>query len=565
MSSMLEESEEVLSKLTFSQLQALISQHIGEEEDEDCPESTSQASWPSLRFQGPDRAPQVALHRGREKSFRRKWMPAAEISEEGLPDFFPPSSPAAVSSTTCGSTREPSPSDRISSSPASPSLGQVKHLQPVGERPSSGFRRSLGRMLPNQPAIQPSTPALESSTIEAGTNKMVAAPDIAAVENAWMDALSTEDKKLAKATGCQSHAELQCEKRKKAEREQKALASQQQSRHNEKQEWYAKEAEKKQREKNREEQQSVEGAKKEDLKEGVVEAYDDGSWWVEFDKNTWKEGQGQYVLKLCEKHLNDSSLEGHIGSEAHKKKATEHQTWDAPILLSGEEAWRERTAALPEGMIDPVSVLFEAMKELDSSGGRADSSPELEPCSSARRAFRKDCASIRRPETAPEEDVEARSLARGRNWRGVHRLPVSLEAPTISHPSSELAKQLITRPLTGPGTLRARQLGCAEGMSTQYSCRSEAWWKTSASSERRRQGDFSKTTLDSQHPEFDTSHGRLRCSCKPSEACEHWPSGRPEMACNLPPLPGAEGGKADGLGLSLEAPAKAPLPAWLKR
>ncbi|CAL1172184.1 unnamed protein product [Cladocopium goreaui] len=131
-----------------------------------------------------------------------------------------------------------------------------------------------------------------------------------------------------------------------------------------------------------------------------------------------------------------------------------------------------------------------------------------------------------------------------RNWRGVHR-------PPSAHESSDGM-------FLGPGPKRAGFLGCETGHSTQYSCLSESWWKRSPGSDRRRQGDFQRVTLPSQEPGWDSELGYLACGCDYREACPHWPSGRPVKASGDPPsLPGAEGGQAKGLGLSLAPPPNA--------
>lgn len=139
-----------------------------------------------------------------------------------------------------------------------------------------------------------------------------------------------------------------------------------------------------------------------------------------------------------------------------------------------------------------------------------------------------------------------------RNWRGGHR-------PSSAHESPDGM-------FLGPGPKRAGFLGCETGHSTQYSCLSESWWRRSPGSDRRRQGDFQRVTLPSQEPGWDSELGYLACGCDYREACPHWPSGRPVKASvrDPPSLPGAEGGQAKGLGLSLAPPPKVTVPKWFR-
>ncbi|CAK9069330.1 unnamed protein product [Durusdinium trenchii] len=130
----------------------------------------------------------------------------------------------------------------------------------------------------------------------------------------------------------------------------------------------------------------------------------------------------------------------------------------------------------------------------------------------------------------------------GKNWRGIHR-------PPSAHESSRL--------VFGAGPLRAARLGCEAGHSTQYSCRAEAWWKRSPGADRRCQGLFERSILQSQEPGWNSELGYLNCGCPAGELCPHWPSGRPVKAGDAPPLPGAEGGQARSLGLNLAPPPKA--------
>ncbi|CAE7305415.1 unnamed protein product, partial [Symbiodinium necroappetens] len=165
-----------------------------------------------------------------------------------------------------------------------------------------------------------------------------------------------------------------------------------------------------------------------------------------------------------------------------------------------------------------------------------------------------------RPQTAGRSAAAAaqapRPRAQGRNWRGVERPPSArLESERMDNSIADQRVHL----QSGPGPSRAHHLGCAAGHSTQYSCRSEVWWQMSPGADRRRQGDFEKCTLPSQQPSWESELGYGA-----EEASGHWPSGRPRKAGDLPPLPGAEGGKAQSLGLFMVPPPEAPQPAWTK-
>lgn len=159
-------------------------------------------------------------------------------------------------------------------------------------------------------------------------NSKVSAPAAAMMsqQELFWDSLYGDDLKLARATGCSCAADLEREKQKKQERQAKADAAQRQNlRENEWKRQKEKEEEKKQREKNREEnkwKKQFEIAKKQAFSEGVLEAHDygDGVYWVQCEDKRWLEVQGEYYCPLCNKQLNQSSLELHINSDAHKKK-----------------------------------------------------------------------------------------------------------------------------------------------------------------------------------------------------------------------------------------------------
>eukprot|EP00435_Cladocopium_sp_Y103_P031084 s577_g7.t2 len=166
---------------------------------------------------------------------------------------------------------------------------------------------------------------LEGPMKKSSKGSAPAAATVSQQELFW-DSLYGEDLQLARATGCSCAADLEREKQKKQERQAKADAAQKQNlRENEWKRQKEKEEEKKQREKNREEnkwKKQFEIAKKQAFSEGVLQAYDygDGVWWVQCEDKRWQEVQGEYYCPLCNKHLNESSLELHINSDAHKKK-----------------------------------------------------------------------------------------------------------------------------------------------------------------------------------------------------------------------------------------------------
>jgi len=172
-------------------------------------------------------------------------------------------------------------------------------------------------------------------------------------QDAWLESLTAEDRQLAKSVGCKNAVELEMEKKKKAERDKKAKAAQEkQLKENEWKEYHAKEAEKKQREKQREEkkyEQELTAAKQKAKKEGIVEAweYPDGVWWAELPGGLWKEVQGNYYCTLCEKHLNDSSLDAHLKSENHKKKLWYLDPANAASTAASSSAGPSRPAAAP--------------------------------------------------------------------------------------------------------------------------------------------------------------------------------------------------------------------------
>lgn len=176
--------------------------------------------------------------------------------------------------------------------------------------------------------------------------------------------------------------------------------------------------------------------------------------------------------------------------------------------------------------------------------------------------------------------------AGGRNWRGVHRptdsgnlVGASSKQDSVvscaERQASEAAPHGRRRPgrwgaieldpqspaaelSTGPA--RSTELGCELGMSTQYSCRSDAWWEKSSGTSSCRKGQSESLLLGSQRPQ--TPPGGVAESGPTSNT---WPSGRPMQAGGLPPLKGESGGSSSSAGLSLSAPEALPtLPMWLR-
>eukprot|EP00930_Biecheleria_cincta_P042146 TRINITY_DN28999_c0_g1_i1.p1 TRINITY_DN28999_c0_g1~~TRINITY_DN28999_c0_g1_i1.p1 ORF type:complete len:458 (-),score=107.80 TRINITY_DN28999_c0_g1_i1:106-1437(-) len=219
-----------------------------------------------------------------------------------------------------------------------------------------------------------------------------------ATTQSWLDGLTEEDQKLARAVGCSCQADLDREKAQKSERERKAKDAQRtQLWHNEKQRQWEKEEEKKQREKARQDkqwEQKAEAAKQRGLKEGsILEAweYPDGSCWVQLPGDLWKETQGQYYCKLCEKHLNDSSLEGHLDSKAHVSKVAweAHQTGAggtgyAAASSSSATPWPASPAAPakapPTKAAGPVAGAWQAGTKEDWQELGADGMLRCIPC-----------------------------------------------------------------------------------------------------------------------------------------------------------------------------------------
>lgn len=127
-------------------------------------------------------------------------------------------------------------------------------------------------------------------------------------------------------------AQREAEEKKAADRQRKAEeAARQQRWANEKREQWERQEAKQTRQKDRETRQwevQLSKAKQRAFAEGVKEAEDwgDGVWWVKLDCGNWKEAKGQYYCTICDKHLQDSSLEAHIDSDDHKKRVA----WGKP-------------------------------------------------------------------------------------------------------------------------------------------------------------------------------------------------------------------------------------------
>lgn len=138
-----------------------------------------------------------------------------------------------------------------------------------------------------------------------------AAPSAAIPAATWTDTLT--------------EAEQELEQKKRQEREKKAQAAKKKE---EDDRWWR---EKKEAENKRAQVQEKKQEKKnnkqwvEELQrakaEGVLEAleYDDGLWYVEIAKDTWKQVDTQYFCKYCEASLNEHTVGSHLSGERHRK------------------------------------------------------------------------------------------------------------------------------------------------------------------------------------------------------------------------------------------------------
>lgn len=159
----------------------------------------------------------------------------------------------------------------------------------------------------------------------------------------WLEALPSDDRKLAISIGCSSLQELDAHKAKMAQAAKKASEQQQQQIwQNEKNRHWEKEAEKQTRKNAADERKWAQQALKtreRALREGVLESEDwgDGVWWCKMEDGRYLEVQGQYYCTLCTKHLNDHTLEGHLDSKDHQKKIAWNQ-WDGAEPASDSKA-----------------------------------------------------------------------------------------------------------------------------------------------------------------------------------------------------------------------------------
>lgn len=150
--------------------------------------------------------------------------------------------------------------------------------------------------------------------------------------------------------------EREKEEKKKAERQKKAVAAQaEQQKQNEWKQHHEKQAQKQARAQEREDkkwEKGLEQVKQRALKEGILESEDwgDGTWWVNDPpgSKTWKEVQGQYYCTLCEKHLNDGTLNAHMESEAHKKKLAWAEPGYCPPVPAGQPKAAGRPPPSPQ-------------------------------------------------------------------------------------------------------------------------------------------------------------------------------------------------------------------------
>eukprot|EP00927_Polykrikos_kofoidii_P009611 TRINITY_DN14010_c0_g3_i1.p1 TRINITY_DN14010_c0_g3~~TRINITY_DN14010_c0_g3_i1.p1 ORF type:complete len:1021 (-),score=208.30 TRINITY_DN14010_c0_g3_i1:52-3114(-) len=166
----------------------------------------------------------------------------------------------------------------------------------------------------------------------------------------------------------------------------------------------------------------------------------------------------------------------------------------------------------------------------------------------------------------------------GRNWRGVDRNADSEKPRTSPRSAGEIRKDIVPRrwgarttehphvPYS-EGPARGLELGCESGLGTQYSRCGEAHYRA----RHPERGEFEGQLLPSQNPLVPgtvvapPAATEGLAAARDVTTCNHWPSGRAMQATDLPPLPGADFGKADGLGLSLSSPAKSVLPSWTKQ
>jgi len=102
--------------------------------------------------------------------------------------------------------------------------------------------------------------------------------------------------------------------------------------------------------------------------EGVVEAEDwgDGIYWANLGDGKYKEVKDQYFCTLCEKHLNDGTLESHVQSDAHKRKVS----WSVaePSVQHAPETVSSSRTPPPCPPCSQTRVQVEEWQELTSDG-----------------------------------------------------------------------------------------------------------------------------------------------------------------------------------------------------
>lgn len=172
-------------------------------------------------------------------------------------------------------------------------------------------------------------------------------PSSAACSESWLDALSADDRRFAISTNAGSLQEFEAKKEKREADAKKASEQQkQQVRQNERYKQWEKDNMKQARAKavdERKWQKQAEMALQRGLKEGILVAEDwgDGVWWCKgFDPEnpeTYKQVEDMYYCTLCDKHLNDNTLESHLDSNGHKKKLSWTQ-WDGDASPSAPAA-----------------------------------------------------------------------------------------------------------------------------------------------------------------------------------------------------------------------------------
>jgi len=278
--------------------------------------------------------------------------------------------------------------------------------------------------------------------------------------------------------------------------------------------------------------------------------------------STFQSTRGHMVFQRTQPRSATPTLQEHDGSELPARPAWSSRAAsptceedDTPWIRADKEVQRVAMAAERKRLASIASKQSDnqfAPEGVPPVRGSKDGSSTLPS------GFRSRLSSLQsRPLTARQQAFRPR--AEGRNWRGIERPPSALVDRTFEAPMTDATNSDLQ---CGPGPARAGHLGCAPGHSTQYSCRSEVWWHSSPGADRRRQGEFERSILASQQPAWDSELGYVDSTYGEGGVSPFWPSGRPCKAGDLPPLPGAEGGTAPSLGLSVAPPPKAPQPVW---